>query len=129
VRLLLDTHIAIWAVAESKRLPADIRDLIEDERNDIFVSVVSVWEIAMKRALGRRGSPAFSAAEAVGLFEASGYSSLSVATPHVLAVETLPHLHADPFDRLLVAQAITEPLRFVTRDRKLTAYSDTIISF
>ncbi len=129
MKLLLDTHVAIWAVAYSPRLPTAVKDLLRDTGNEIFVSVVTVWEIAIKRALGKRSAPPLSAEQAVGYFRGSGYRLLDVTVQHAVGVESLPHIHADPFDRLLVAQALAEPLRLLTRDAKVAAYSDTIIRF
>ena len=129
MRLLLDTHVAIWAVAYSADLPNSIRDLISDQRNEVFVSVVSIWEIALKHAIGRRSAPPFSAMVATRYFRASGYTFLHVTLEHVLGLEDLPAIHSDPFDRLLVAQSLAEPLRLVTHDPKIGAYSDTIIQF
>ena len=129
MKLLLDTHVAIWAVAFSPRLPPAIAELLRDAGNEIFVSVVTVWEIAIKRALGKRSAPPLSAAQAVGHFRASRYRLLDVTVEHAMGVESLPHIHADPFDRLLVAQALAEPLRLLTRDAKVAAYSDSIIRF
>jgi PIN domain nuclease of toxin-antitoxin system len=129
MKLLLDTHVAIWAVAYSPRLPTAIADLLRDSGNEIFVSVVTVWEIAIKRALGKRSTPPLSAEQAVGHFRTSGYRLLDVTVAHAVGVESLPPIHADPFDRLLVAQALAEPLRLLTRDTKVAAYSDSIIRF
>ena len=129
MKLLLDTHVAIWAVAYSPRLPTAVTDLLRDTGNEIFVSVVTVWEIAIKRALGKRSAPPLSAEQAVGYFRGSGYRLLDVTVQHAVGVESLPHIHADPFDRLLVAQALAEPLRLLTRDAKVAAYSDSIIKF
>jgi PIN domain nuclease of toxin-antitoxin system len=131
LRLLLDTHVALWAVAKSRTLPTTIADLIEAPANDIFVSVVSLWEIAIKHGLRRTGpgAVAIPASRALELFGLAGYASLDVKPAHALAVETLPTLHGDPFDRLLVAQALTEPMRLVTHDAALAKYSDTVISF
>ena len=129
MKLLLDTHVAIWAVSDIQKLTREIRALISDTGNDIHVSAASVLEIAIKYAGGRGNAPPFSSAVAVGYFRQSGYLLLHVSVEHALAVEQLPVLHGDPFDRLLVAQALTEPLRLVTHDSKLAAYSDTIITF
>ena len=131
MRLLLDTHVALWAIARRLRLPITIRDLIDDPANDVAVSAVSVWEIAIKNALarGRADDIAVSGAEALTHFRGAGYAMLSVSADHGAAVERLPRLHGDPFDRLLVAQALSEPLRLVTHDAKLAAYSDTVILF
>lgn len=126
--MLLDTQIAIWALAKQSRLNDTVRSLIQDESNEVFVSAVSVWEIAIKHGLRKRhGAPPFSGAEALGYFREAGYSLLSLIPEHVAAVERLPPVHADPFDRLLVAQALHEPMRLITADATMASYSDTII--
>lgn len=129
MRLLLDTHIALWAVVDDPRLPAMARSLIADPANDIVVSATSLWEIAIKHALARGGpnDMPLSAVEALGHFRASGYAVLEIEAAHVLAVETLPPLHGDPFDRMLVAQALSVPLRLLTHDGRVARYSDTVI--
>ena len=129
MNLLLDTHIAIWAIEDNPRLSAKARVLIADTDNPVCVSAISLWEIAIKHALRREGADAleWSAREARQQFDLAGYAILSVATRHAEAVDDLPPLHGDPFDRLLVAQALSEPLRLVTHDAKLAAYSDTVI--
>ncbi len=126
MRLLLDTHIAVWALADDPRLGAQARGLIEDADNAVYISAVTVWEIAIKNALQRSGLP-FSGTDALGYFTDAGYRWLDVTPAHAAATEALPPLHADPFDRLLVAQAIVEPLRLLTRDTALPPYSDTIL--
>ncbi len=129
MRLLVDTHIALWAVVDDPRLPSKAADLIADLANEVFVSAASLWEIAIKRALAG-GGPSdmpISAQEALGYFQAAGYALLDIASAHAVAVETLPILHADPFDRMLVAQALTVPLRLLTRDARVARYSDTVI--
>jgi PIN domain nuclease of toxin-antitoxin system len=130
VRLLLDTHIALCAVVDDRRLSAKARSLIDDLDNDIVVSAASLWEIAIKHVLAR-GSPndmPISALEAFGYFREAGYELLDIAPTHVIAVETIPTLHADPFDRILVAQALSVPLRLLTHDPTVAAYSDSIIA-
>jgi len=128
VRILLDTQIAIWALTDTKRLSGRARALIADEANEVFVSAVSVWEIAIKFALGKRsGAPPFSAAVALDAFTAAGYRMLNVTAHHAAGVENLPLLHADPFDRLLVAQALLEPLRLLTADAALAGYGAMVI--
>ena len=87
----------------------------------------SLWEIAIKSMPGRRTLAPMSAADAMMHFERAGFELLEIRTEHILAVANLPPLHGDPFDRLLVAQANSEPLRLVTRDKVLAGYSDTII--
>jgi PIN domain nuclease of toxin-antitoxin system len=129
VRLLLDTHIALWATADDARLPTNSAGLIADPSNEVFVSVASLWEIAIKHALAR-GNPndmPISARDALGYFLGAGYTLLNIAPAHATAVEGLPMLHADPFDRMLVAQALTVPLRLITHDARLAHYSDTVI--
>jgi PIN domain nuclease of toxin-antitoxin system len=128
LRLLLDTHVAIWALTAPTLLTDKVVDLIE-KAESVSVSAASVWEIAIKHALGKRDAPPFSGADAIRHFRAAGYVLLDISSEHAAAVEDLPVLHGDPFDRLLVAQALTAPLRLVTRDPKVAAYSNAIILF
>jgi PIN domain nuclease of toxin-antitoxin system len=126
---MLDTHIALWAVVDSPRLSARARELITDPDNETVVSAASLLEIAIKHALAR-GTPSgmpISGLEALGYFRDAGYGLLDITTAHVVAIETLPSLHSDPFDRILVAQALTIPLRLLTRDPTVARYSDSII--
>jgi PIN domain nuclease of toxin-antitoxin system len=129
VRLLLDTHVALWAITGDPRL-SEATDLIGDPDNEVFVSVASLWEIAVKYGLNR-GRPTdmpISAQDALGYFRNAGYELLDIVSAHVLAVGRLPMLHADPFDRILVAQALTVPLRLITHNARVARYSDTIIA-
>ena len=126
MRLLLDTHIALWAVTDSPRLPVPARALILDASNEVWVSAASVWEIAIKHALGRTAMPV-TGTEALHWFSVSGYRDLPITSRHTAAVDELPPIHSDPFDRLLAAQANTEPLRLVTRDKTLARYSELAI--
>jgi PIN domain nuclease of toxin-antitoxin system len=125
MRLLLDTHIALWALADDPRLPPRARELIADEDNAIHVSTASVWEIAIKHTF-QRGDMPVSAAQALRWFRSAGYLLLDVKPEHAVAVEKLPLLHTDPFDRLLVAQALAEPLRLLTHDPAVARYSNAI---
>lgn len=127
MNLLLDTHVALWAITDSPRLVPKARDLIANPANTVWVSVASLWEITIKHSLGRGDMPV-SGAQAKAWFEQSGYQLLNIEAPHVLGVAELPALHADPFDRLLVAQALAEPLRLITHDAQVARYSDTIIA-
>lgn len=129
MRLLLDTHIALWAVADDHRLPPSAHDLISDATNEVFVSAASVWEIAIKHALARGGpnDMPVSGAEALRYFRDAGYELLGISPADATAVETLPALHADPFDRLLIAQALTIPFRLLTHDARIAGYSPSII--
>ena len=126
MRLLLDTHIALWAITDSPRLSGPARDYILAADNEIYLSVASVWEIAIKHALGRERMP-LSAAEAASYFNQAGYLSLPVTQEHAIQVAALPDIHTDPFDRIMVAQAICEPLHLLTHDQTLSAYSDLVI--
>jgi PIN domain nuclease of toxin-antitoxin system len=129
VRILLDTHIALWAIADDPRLPPDARALIADGDNTIIVSAASIWEIAIKHALARGGpnDMPISGAEALKHFRGAGYEMLPITAAHTAAVDQLAPHHTDPFDRLLIAQAISEPLRLLTHDGRMTPYSDTVI--
>lgn len=129
MRLLLDTHIALWAITDDARLPTRARELIGDPGNDIFVSAATIWEIAIKHALARGGphDMPVSGAQALRYFHAAGYAMVGIAAEDAAAVETLPTLHADPFDRLLVAQALTEPFRLLTHDARVASYNSSII--
>lgn len=130
MRLLLDTHVALWAITDDARLTSRARELIMAESAEIFISAVVLWEIAIKHALGRTGPSAMpvSGAQAQAWFEASNFRSLSITAAHTLAVETLPPHHADPFDRLLIAQAITEPMRLLTHDAAMAAYGELVLA-
>lgn len=128
MKLLLDTHIALWAVAGSDKLGAKAHQMINDAENQIHVSAVSVFEIAVKHRL-QRGSVndmPISGTEALEAFREAGYILLSVTPEHASTVDTLPPLHADPFDRLLVAQALAEPMHLLTRDARLTGYGPLV---
>lgn len=127
MRLLLDTHVALWAVTSSARLSATARALIEDPSNEIWVSAVSLWEIAIKHSLGRDRMP-ISGQEAADWFETSGYRFLPVAPTHAIGAADLPRLHADPFDRLLVSQSMLEPMRLLTSDTRVQAYGGNVIA-
>lgn len=126
MRLLLDTHVALWAITDSPQLPAKGRKLILDAGNEIFVSAASVWEIAIKHGLGRGNMP-ISGSDALLYFREAGYELLSVSAEHAAQVENLPPHHADPFDRILIAQALLEPLRLMTHDAAFARYDAPIL--
>lgn len=129
MRILLDTHIALWAILDDRKLAGQGANLIADPDNEIFVSAATIWEIAIKHALnrGRNGDMPVGASEALDYFGQAGFEMLSVTPDHAIAAGSLPALHADPFDRMLVAQAMSEPLRLITHDRQVGAYSDMIL--
>lgn len=126
MNLLLDTHVALWAITDSPRLKPPARALVAEPANTVWVSVASLWEITIKHGLARGDMP-ISGAQAKTYFEQSGYRLLNIEAAHVLGVADLPALHHDPFDRLLVAQSLAEPLRLITHDAQVARYSDTII--
>jgi PIN domain nuclease of toxin-antitoxin system len=125
LRVLLDTHIALWAVVGSKRLAPKAKEVIL-AADEVFVSAASLWEIAIKHGLGRGDMP-ISSAQALQAFSDAGYALLNIRPEHALAVELLASIHSDPFDRILVAQALTEPLTLVTRDAIVASYSSAIL--
>ena len=127
MRLLLDTHIALWALTGERHLGIKAQALIEDANNEVFVSSASLWEISIKHSLGRGDMP-MSGADAARFFAEAGYRALPVTWQHAATVETLPLHHNDPFDRILIAQALSEPMRLVSRDQKLTSYGEMVLS-
>ena len=125
MRLLVDTHLLLWAVASSRRLPRGARALIEDPANEVYYSATSIWEIAIKSALRRKDFrvdvPALLAALA-----RMGFVELPVTGAHAARVVQLANIHRDPFDRLLVAQSVVEPLTLLTNDALLARYGDGV---
>ncbi len=124
-RFLVDTQLLLWNVYGSRKLPARVARLFRDGRHQFFYSAASLWEIAIKAARGREDFVADTAAIRDAL-EANGFQELAVAGAHAVALAALPPLHADPFDRMLVAQAIVEPMALITSDERLAAYPGTI---
>ena len=125
MRVLLDTHIALWAVVGSKRLAPQAKAAIL-AADEVFVSSASLWEIAIKHGL-RRGDMPMSSEQAHRAFIDAGYGLLNIRPEHVLMVERLSPIHNDPFDRMLVAQAFSEPLTLITRDALVASYSPAIV--
>jgi PIN domain nuclease of toxin-antitoxin system len=129
LRLLIDTHIAIWGAFELARLPTAAHALLT-EAEMVWVSAASIWEIAIKNSLStKRATSAFpmSGTEAIIEFERAGFHLLPITAVHAAMVDSLPRHHGDPFDRMLVAQALAEPLRLVTADKALAAYGEIVI--
>jgi PIN domain nuclease of toxin-antitoxin system len=122
MRILLDTHVFIWAVADSRRLRASARTLLSGAE-EVWVSAASIWEIAIKSRIGKISGDAAALANAIG---PSGFRELPVLSRHSAHVASLPLHHSDPFDRLLIAQAACEPLQLVTGDRALAAYGPIV---
>ena len=122
MRCLLDTHTAIWEFIDSPELSTKVKLAIDDRGNEIFVSIVSAWEIAIKRSLNREKTPLCSVAEFFYEIAASGFELLSLEPHHVHLVETLPFHHRDPFDRLLIATAIADDMTFLSADENVAKY-------
>jgi PIN domain nuclease of toxin-antitoxin system len=122
MRLLLDTHVFIWSAMDSRRLKAATRSYLASAEV-IYVSAASIWEIAIKTRLGKMTGDAEAFASAI---DASGFQELPVTPKHAAAVAKLPLHHTDPFDRMLLAQAVLEPLRLVTADKALVAYGGAV---
>ena len=120
MRLLLDTHALLWALAEPEKLPPRAADALTSRRNTVYASAVNTWELAIKAGLGRVHLP-FANLQAT--IEQAGFAELAVSIAHSLRVRDLPHHHRDPFDRLLVAQAIDESLTLVSGDAAIGSYS------
>jgi PIN domain nuclease of toxin-antitoxin system len=125
MRILLDTHVLIWALIEPQRLASPTRRLLEDSENEILFSAASIWEIAIKVSLGRADFQ-IDPSEIVDSAVASGFTELPIRSQAALHVTGLPQHHRDPFDRLLIAQAMTEPALLYTADRQLERYSELI---
>jgi PIN domain nuclease of toxin-antitoxin system len=121
VRLLLDTHLLLWAAASSKRLPREARELVEDAGNDVYYSAASIWEIAIKSSL-RRKDFRVDLAELLAILPDMGLIELPVRAAHAAGVTGLPPIHRDPFDRLLIAQSLAEPLTLLTNDAIFERY-------
>ncbi len=121
MKLLLDTHLLLWAVEDSPRLSKTACELIDDENNELFFSAASVWEVAIKRGLGRDDFDVDARMLRRGLLD-NGYSELPVMSEHAVAIDALPPIHRDPFDRLLIAQAIVEGITLLTVDAQVARY-------
>ena len=122
MRVLLDSHTILWATLADERLPEAIRALVEDRSNLVAVSVATTWELTMKALAGRLRLPEPPATYFDGLVRDFGYELLPVHQRHVAALPELPAIHADPFDRMLVAQALVEDLDLVTGDERIRRY-------
>lgn len=123
MRLLLDTHILLWWLTDDRRMPAESREIIREGRNQVFISSASAWEIAIKRSLGRLRAPTDLKAQ----IRTARFEVLNVTIDHALGVGDLPAHHSDPFDRILVAQALYEGLTMVTLDPEIHRYEVAVL--
>ncbi len=125
MRLLLDTHLLLWAVAMSDRLPGQVQALLEDAANEVYYSAASLWEIAIKLGLRRPDFQVDLPALRAALPEMA-IEELPITGSHTEKLMELPPIHKDPFDRMLIAQSMTEPLLLLTNDAILTRYWDGV---
>jgi PIN domain nuclease of toxin-antitoxin system len=125
VKLLLDTHLLLWSAGQPERLSKEARALIEAPENELFFSSASLWEVVIKRGLGREDFKVDARLLRRGLLD-NGYSELPIGSEHVVAVDNLPAIHKDPFDRVLVAQAQVEGITLLTADPIVAEYPGPI---
>ena len=123
-QLLLDTHVVLWAFASPELLRPEVRSAITDPRNGVIVSSISVWEVEIKRALGKLDAPEGFGATCLD----RGFDPLDITLRHAAVAGALPAHHADPFDRMLIAQAIAEDFELVTKDRVFSEYDVRVVA-
>jgi PIN domain nuclease of toxin-antitoxin system len=128
VKYLLDTHLLIWSAFDDDRLPKAVIEILNDASHELVFSVVSIWETAIKQSLGRSDFQADADILRNGLL-AGGYEELRIESKHAFEVRSLPHLHRDPFDRMLIAQAKVERLTLLTSDTDIQKYAGPIRGF
>ena len=121
MKLLLDTHLLLWAAGSPDRLPETARLLMEDQQNELLFSAASLWEIVIKRGLGRSDFQADARVLRRGLLD-NGYQELVITSEHTVFIDSLPPIHKDPFDRILVAQATVEGITLLTADALVAQY-------
>lgn len=125
MKLLLDTQILLWAAGQPEHLSRAARKLLQDGDNELLFSAASLWEIAIKLGLGREDFRVEPRLLRRGLLD-NGYTELAISSQHAVSIDTLPPIHKDPFDRLLLAQALTEGITLVTSDEQLALYSGPV---
>ena len=127
MRALLDTHVFLWAIIEDRRLSRAHREIYRDAASELYLSVASIWEMLIKSALGKLPLPAPAAPYIARQMEANRVDSLPIRLPHLIALEELPPVHRDPFDRMLVAQARAEGIPIVSSDPELRKYDVEVL--
>lgn len=125
MKYLLDTHLLLWAAGQPEKLSPEARNIIENPANQLLFSVASLWEISIKNSLGRDDFKVNPRLLRRGLLD-NGYCELAIAGEHTLSIDTLPTIHKDPFDRLLIAQAMVEGITLVTVDILVAQYPASI---
>lgn len=131
MRILLDTHIALWAIADTDKLSKDVVEMLSDPENEVYYSIVSVWEIAIKHLINPDKMP-ISEEDFVQFCNSTGFERIGITPENIYALKTLSRSekepkHNDPFDRLLLAQAKTEGLAFVTHDSLISGYGEACV--
>ncbi|WP_293806850.1 type II toxin-antitoxin system VapC family toxin [uncultured Bosea sp.] len=126
MKLLLDTHLLLWLALDSGKLSTRARSVIEDASNNLFFSAASIWEVAIKRGLDRDDFTVDPRLLRRGLLD-NGYEELAIDSRHAVATLDLPPLHKDPFDRILIAQAMVEGMTLATADEAVARYPGTIL--
>ena len=127
MKLLLDTHLLLWAAGQPERLSAATRALLEDPQNELLFSSASLWEVSIKRGLGRDDFRVDPRLLRRGLLD-NGYSELPITSEHAVSIDGLPPIHKDPFDRMLVAQAMVEGITLLTADPLVAQYPGPVRS-
>jgi PIN domain nuclease of toxin-antitoxin system len=125
MKFLLDTHLLLWTAGDPKRLSAKARKLINEPASELFFSAASLWEIAIKSGLGRDDFKVDARLLRRGLLD-NGYSELPIGSEHAVAIDSLPPIHKDPFDRMLVAQAMVEGITLLTSDAVVAQYPGAV---
>ncbi|MBP9726255.1 MAG: type II toxin-antitoxin system VapC family toxin [Gammaproteobacteria bacterium] len=125
MRFLLDTHVLLWVANSPERLSRAVCDLLQESDNEIYFSIVSLWEIAIKKSLAREDFQVDARILHRALCD-EGYKELGITSEHVVSIDSLPLLHKDPFDRLLISQATVEGITLLTKDELIAAYSGRI---
>ena len=125
MKLLLDTHVLLWAAGEPNRLSHEIRELLGDPENELLFSAASMWEITIKSGLGREDFQVNARLLRRGLLD-NDYEELPIRSEHALAIDALPPIHRDPFDRILIAQATIEGIELLTADQVIARYPGPI---
>lgn len=128
MKLLLDTHLLLWAAGAPDRLPAAARSSLQDPSNILLFSTASLWEIAIKRSLGRADFQVDARVLRRGLLD-NGYEELPITSEHAVFIDSLPDIHNDPFDRILVAQTTVEGITLLTSDASVAQYPGPIRKF
>lgn len=125
MKFLLETHLLLWIAGDTKRLSAKARKLITEPTSELFFSAASLWEIAIKRGLGRDDFKVDARLLRRGLLD-NGYREIPIGSEHAVAIDSLPPIHKDPFDRMLIAQAMVEGITLLTSDAVVAQYPGAV---